>query len=166
MALHFSQVVTHDQIELFKVYPMKKINGLTPVAFALVMVSGLVQAGPEVTVTFKNDSDFEAEYDVVGSSAYSYGEANPKPPVKVGLRDSKVFKFKGVQSPDVTTVSFQYRIGSKTCKFKTSYLKLPGRNGGPKWNKSAVAGGDARCEAQVTSTSFSNHDWAVEFTMR
>ena len=145
---------------------MKKINILTPVAFALVVASGVAQAGPEVTVVFKNDSDLKAEYDVVGSSAYSYAEANPKPADEVPSRTSSLSRFKGVQSPDVTTVVFQYRIGSKTCKFKTSYLKLPGRNGGPKWNKSAVAGGDARCEAKVTSTSFANHDWAVEFTMR
>jgi hypothetical protein len=127
---------------------------------------GVVQAGPEVEVTFKNNSSSEAFYDTSGSSAYSYGEASPKPAATVAGGESNISRVKGGLSADVTSVVFQYRIGSKTCKFKTSYLKLPGRGVPPRWSKSSEPGGGARCEARITATNVSTHAWAVEFTMR
>jgi hypothetical protein len=138
--------------------------GVAAVAFAM---GGYAQAGPEVTITFKNNSDTNAAYDVVGSSAYSYAEANPKPKPDVLARQSDVYRAKGAQSPDVTTVVFQYKMGAKICKFKTSYVKLPSRGGTvPKWNKSEQSLGGARCEARITGTNFATHDWAVEFSMK
>jgi len=130
-------------------------------------VAGYAQAGPEVTITFKNNSDSKSTYDVVGSSAYSYAEANPKPMPEVQAHESDVYRVRGAQSPDVTTVVFQYKMGAKTCKFKTSYIKFPSRSGTvPKWNKSEQSSGGARCEARITGTDFATHDWAVEFSMK
>lgn len=127
---------------------------------------GVAQAGPEVQITFKNNSVSEAVYDTLGSSAYSYGEASPKPAATVRGGESNVSKVRGGLSVDVTSVVFQYRIGTKTCKFKTSYLKLPGRGVPPKWTKSSEPGGGARCDARITATNAATHAWAVEFTMR
>jgi hypothetical protein len=133
----------------------------------LATTAGIAQAGPTVTVTFKNNGNATADYDVVGSSAHSYAEANPKPEPSVGAGKSDVYHVRGGQSPDVTTAIFQYKIGTKVCKFRTSYLKIPGRNGiVPKWKKSDEATGGARCEARITSANAATHDWAVEFTMR
>lgn len=131
-----------------------------------LMTVGAAQAGPEVQITFKNNADLEAVYDVLGSSAYSYGEADPKPASTVRAGEFNVSKVKGGLSADATSVVFQYKIGLKTCKFKTSYLMLPGRGTGPKWNKSAEASGGARCDAKITSTNLATHAWNVEFTMR
>lgn len=137
------------------------------IATAGLMAAGIAQAGPEVTITFKNAGNMEAVYDVVGSSAFSYAEANPKPGRRVKPGESDVYHVKGRQSPDVTSVVFQYTMGPKICKFKTSYLHLPGRSGkAPKWDKSAQASGGARCDVNVTSANMATHDWAVEFTMR
>ncbi|MEQ7919675.1 hypothetical protein ABQX22_10820 [Xanthomonas sp. WHRI 1810A] len=138
--------------------------GITVVS-ALITV-GVAQAGPEVQVVFKNNGASDAIYDVTGSSAYSYSEAQPKPKGEVKAGESDNYKVTGSLSPDVTTVVFQYKSGGKVCKFKTSYLKLPGRGVAPKWNKSADASGGARCDVRVTSTNPATHAWAVEFTMR
>ncbi|MCI8208363.1 hypothetical protein AUC61_02340 [Pseudomonas sp. S25] len=144
---------------------MKLINALAFASLSIAAVSGVALAGPEATVTFKNNSDQTAIYDPVSISAYTYAHADPKPPARVGPRSSKVFKVKG-PTPDVTPVIFQYKIGGKSCRFKTSYLKLPGRNGAPRWNKSVEETGGARCEVRITAVNQSNHNWAVEFTMR
>ncbi|WP_341522336.1 hypothetical protein AABC73_02610 [Pseudomonas sp. G.S.17] len=133
---------------------------------ALTM-AGYAQAGPEVTITFKNNGTAAASYDVVGSSAYSYAEARPKPKAEINPGESDVYGVKGAQSPDVATVVFQYKMGAKICKFKTSYVKLPSRSGTvPKWNKSEQSLGGARCEARITGTNFATHDWTVEFSMK
>jgi hypothetical protein len=147
---------------------MKKFNVLALVLASLIGVatSGVAYAGPEVTITVKNNSEFAANYDAVSSSAYTYGQANPKPPVQIAPGSSDFFKVKGAVSPDLTAAIFQYKIGNKICKFKTSYFKTPGRNGTPKWSKSAEEVGGARCDVRVTAVNYSNHNWAVEFTMR
>lgn len=136
-------------------------------ALTALVVAGAVRAGPEVTITFKNNSNSLAVYDVVGSSAYSYAEADPKPSEEVVAGGLDTFRVKGAQSPDVTTTSFQYSIGTKVCKFKTSYVKIPaGRVARPDWRKSAESFGGARCDVTVTSTNAQSHDWSVEYTMR
>ncbi|WP_268799218.1 hypothetical protein [Pseudomonas huanghezhanensis] len=126
----------------------------------------MAQAGPPVQIVFNNKGNMDAVYDVARSSAYSYSEAKPKPLPKVNAGAFDTYSVAGSLSPDVTTASFQYRMGSKVCKFKTSYVKLPGRGVPPKWNKSAEASGGARCDVKVTSANVATHAWAVEFTMR
>jgi hypothetical protein len=144
---------------------MKLINALALASLSIAATSGVALAGPEATVTFKNNSDQAAIYDPVSISAYTYAHANPKPPDNVAALSTDFFR---VQSPipDLTQVIFQYKIGRKVCRFKTSYVKLPGLNGRPKWNKSVEESGGARCDVKVTAINYSNHNWAVEFTMR
>lgn len=144
---------------------MKLINVLAFASLSIAATSGVALAGPEAAVTFKNNSDQTATYDSVSISAYTYAHANPKPPELVEPGFSKLFRVKG-PTPDVTSVIFQYKIGRKVCRFKTSYLKLPGRNGAPRWNKSVEETGGARCDVKITAVNQSNHNWAVEFTMR
>ena len=144
---------------------MKLISALALASLSVAATSGVALAGPEAAVTFKNNSDQTATYDPVSISAYTYAHANPKPPELVEPGSSRLFRVKG-PTPDVTPVIFQYKIGRKVCRFKTSYLKLPGRNGAPRWNKSVEQTGGARCEVRITAVNYSNHDWAAEFTMR
>jgi hypothetical protein len=144
---------------------MKWINALALASLSIAATSGVALAGPEATVTFKNNSDSDATYDPVSISAFTYAHADPKPLARVGSRSTGLFRVKG-PTPDVTPVIFQYKIGGKVCRFKTSYLKLPGRNGVPRWNKSVEESGGARCEVKITAVNNSNHDWAAEFTMR
>ena len=144
-----------------------KVSSVVKVgAVALALSAGAAHAGPEVAITFKNNSDVDAVYDVVSSNPATYAQADPKPKKDVAPGTSTFFKVRGAVSPDLTAAIFQYKVGNKVCKFKTSYLKLPGRYGQPKWKKSADATYGARCDVKVTSVNFTNHDWAVEFTMR
>jgi hypothetical protein len=144
---------------------MKSISALALASLSIAATSGVTLAGPEATVTIKNNSDKTAVYDPVSISAYTYAHADPKPPVEIVARSADFFRVKG-PIPDITPVIFQYKIGGKVCRFKTSYMKLPGRNGAPRWNKSVEEMGGARCEVRITTVNQSNHDWAVEFTMR
>lgn len=143
---------------------MKVSKALSFASLLVAATTGAAFAGPEVTITLKNNSGGTAEYDVVGSNPYTYGQADPKPPVRIGAGATEFFKIKG-HTPDVTVAIFQYKMGDKVCRFKTSYIKLPGRSGGPKWTKSADATGGARCEVKVTALSQSTHNWSVLFTM-
>lgn len=144
---------------------MKLINVLALAPFSIAVATGAAHAGPEASITFKNNSDLTAHYDPVSIGAYTYANANPKPPVRLDSRSTGSFKVKA-PIPDITPVIFQYKIGSKVCRFKTSYVKLPGLNGAPRWNKSVEEFGGARCDVKVTAINHSNHNWAVEFTMR
>lgn len=144
---------------------MKLINVLALAPFSIAVATGAAHAGPEASITFKNNSASAAVYNPVSISAFTYAHANPKPPAEVSAGAADFFKVRG-PTPDLTSVIFQYKIGNKVCKFKTSYFKLPGANGTPRWNKSAEAVGGARCDVKVTAVNYSNHNWAVEFTMR
>jgi len=147
---------------------MRCVKSLSLDAVFLGLVfAGAVQAGPQVKITFKNNAAMGAVYDIAGSSAYSYAEAVPKPMLNIRAGETNSYSVKGGLSADVTSAVFQYRMGNKVCKFKTSYVKLPGRSGGvPRWNKSAEPGGGARCDIRITSTDVRTHDWSVDFIMR
>lgn len=143
-----------------------KLSSMGAVVFGLTTV-GVAQAGPQVTITLKNNGNVAAVYDVVGSSALSYADASPKPLPKVNAGNANIYSVKGKLSPDFTTAFFQYRMGAKVCKFKTSYMKARGRSGAvPKWYKTSEPSGGARCDVRVTSTDTRSHDWSVVFTMR
>jgi ABC-type glycerol-3-phosphate transport system substrate-binding protein len=77
---------------------MKTFNVLVLVlvlaSLVVVATSGVAYAGPEVTITVKNNSEFAANYDAVSSSAYTYGQANPKPPVQIAPGSSDFSKLK------------------------------------------------------------------------
>jgi hypothetical protein len=80
---------------------MKLISALALASLSIAATSGVALAGPEATVTFKNNSDSDATYDPVSISAFTYAHADPKPvravklklppsitPIMTGLRNS------------------------------------------------------------------------------
>jgi len=104
------------------VIDMKSFTKINCAVFTVALaVLGCAQAGPQVSITFKNNGSSDAIYDFVGSRAYSYAEATPKPSKTINPGASDQFIVKGRLSADVTIAIFQYRTGMKTCKFKTSY---------------------------------------------
>lgn len=147
---------------------MMSFNVLAPVALALVVVSGVVQAGPPVDVTFKNHSDVTVVYQAVGANGTSTQiNAQPRPSGEVPAGAISRYTVQSNISPDANYAVVSYRAGSKVCKFTTTYLK--GFQNGvrvPKWNKSATAEGGARCEVKITTVNYATHAWAVEFAMR
>ena len=137
---------------------------------ALLAVTGssAAVAGPEVAVIFKNNSTAAAVYQANDSNEMrTRVNASPKPDNEVNPRESNTYRVQGNISPDVNHATVHYTVGSKRCKFTTSYLKSRVRGVVlPKWNKSAIGSGGARCEAKITSVNPATHAWVVEFTMR
>lgn len=143
-----------------------KLKGFTVVG--AIAASGMALAGPEVRVTFKNNGDEKAYYSAVGSNGtMTYTNARPKPTTSVAPGSHDTYGVRSSVSPDMGYAVVDYRLGSKTCRFSTTYTRSFA-NGvrTPKWNKSAVAGGGARCDVRITSVDYSSHNWSVEFTMR
>lgn len=137
--------------------------------FCALATIGVANAGPQVIVNFKNDTDEDALY-ARGSGrneVATYLNAIPKPD-KVVKGGSSSFTVGANGSSPITYATVRYQAGVKTCQFTTSYLmsSTPGGVRTPKWNRSAVASGGARCDVSVTSVNYSSHDWVVSFTMR
>lgn len=147
---------------------MKNFNVLAPVALALVVTSGMVQAGPAVDVTFKNNSAEKVSYHAVGQNGLSTQlNARPRPIAEVESGSMSHYRVQSNISPDANYAVVTYRAGSKVCNFTTTYLK--GFQNGvrvPKWNKNATAEGGARCEVKITTVNYATHAWAVEFVMK
>lgn len=147
---------------------MKRFNVLVPVALAMVVTSGVVYAGPPVDVIFKNSSAQAVVYHADGANgASTQMNAQPRPLTEVPPGGVNVYRVQSHISPDANFAVVTYRAGGKACTFTTTYLK--GFQGGvriPKWNKSAVAEGGARCEVRITTVNYATQAWAVEFTMR
>jgi hypothetical protein len=135
---------------------------------AALVLTGYAQAGPEVQVTFKNNGSGPAVYRAVGANGLSTKmNARPQPAGEVNAGGANVYSVKSNLSPDANYAVVQYQAGAKICKFNTTYVKTMERGVRvPKWNKSAVAEGGARCDVRITSVNYSTHAWAVEFTMR
>jgi hypothetical protein len=136
--------------------------------FAAVTVGGYAQAGPKVTVVFKNNSDMEAVYSPQSRNEMltrTFAVKKPDNTVSAGGRDT--FVVEGKLSPDVTTANLRYTAGSKICTFMSTYVMGVGKGTRlPQWNKKAEASDGARCDAKITHTNPSSHEWTVEFTMR
>lgn len=149
---------------------MKSINKAKRLlACSLLAGTGLVNAAPQVTVNFKNNTGDDAVY-TRGSSSNelaTYENASPKP-ANVVAGGSYGFNVRPQGPSPITYATVRYQAGFKSCQFTTSYLmtSTPGGVRAPKWNKSAISGGGARCEVSVTSVNYSNHDWVVSFNMR
>jgi hypothetical protein len=138
------------------------------VFFALGTV-GCANAAPQVTVNFFNNTGDNAAY-VRGSTkneTTTYLNASPSPS-EVAAGAFSTFVVRGTTSSPIVYATVRYQAGVKSCQFTTSYLMNTSRGGvrAPKWNRSAVAGGGAKCEAVVTFVNFSSHDWVVNFSMR
>ncbi|MFJ4143378.1 hypothetical protein [Pseudomonas sp. NPDC089734] len=137
-------------------------------AFAALVGSGVAQAGPQVTVVFKNNGSSEAVYSPVDSHetlTRSFAKSAPRAAVPKGETDSYVIQ--GRLSPDASHAFVRYRIGNKVCRFKSTYVMTATRSARvPKWIKEATASGGARCDARIISVNNATHAWTVEFVMR
>lgn len=136
--------------------------------FAAITVGGYAQAGPKVTVIFKNNSDMEAVYSPQSRNEMltrSFAYTAPRASVLSGESDR--YDVAGGFSQDVTTAHLRYTAGGKTCAFMSTYVMGVGKGTRlPQWNKKAEASGGARCDAKIVSANHSSHEWTVEFTMR
>lgn len=136
--------------------------------FAAITMGGYAQAGPKVTVIFKNNSDLEAVYSPQSrNEMLTRSFATKEPAGKVEAGKSDAYFIEGRLSPDVTTANVRYTVGNKVCKFMSTYVMGVGKGTRlPQWNKKAEASDGARCDAKITHTNPSSHEWTVEFTMR
>ena len=137
--------------------------------FCALATIGVANAGPQVTVNFKNETNENATY-VRGSSSNestTYSNASPKPGA-VAAGTSTSFNVRPSGASPISYATVRYQAGFKTCQFTTSYMmnSTPGGVRTPKWNRSAVSGGGARCDVTLTSVNYSNHNWVVSFVMR
>ncbi|MCF5705986.1 hypothetical protein GIV19_01635 [Pseudomonas syringae] len=127
------------------------------------------QAGPAVTITFKNLGTEHAEYKPVTRNEKST-QLNARSQISLivqpGASDS--YNVQSTISPDTNYASVRYVMGSKACTFSTTFIKAQGAGGAkvPKWNRTASPEGGAVCTATSRVTNFSTHAWAAEFTMK
>lgn len=149
---------------------MKSVKPIKCSIAAVAMLNvGVAVATPQVAVNFINNTAEPVVYQP-GSSrneATTYSNASPKPSnVPAGGTESYIVRATG--SSPITYAMVTYKSGSKSCRFTTSYLMnaTPGGVRTPKWNKSAVASGGARCDISITSVNYSSHDWSVNLIMR
>ncbi|KPX59731.1 hypothetical protein ALP66_00343 [Pseudomonas amygdali pv. photiniae] len=142
---------------------------LASLAFATLCTSVTAQAGPAVTVTFKNLGSEVAEYKPVTRNEIS-ARLNAKSPINSAVPPggSDTYSMQSTLSPDTSYASVRYVMGSKVCVFSTTFIKLPGAGGAkvPKWNKTANSEGGAVCTATSRATNLSTYAWAAEFTMK
>ena len=137
--------------------------------FALAVPAGLVLAGPEVRVTFKNLGDRDAVYSPQDSNQFATKlNASPTPVEKVGERGTDIYTVKSQVSPLVNYAHVRYAMGNKSCEFLTSFVSTLGFAGTrvPKWTHSANPSGGATCTIRSTGVSLSDYSWSVEMTMR
>jgi hypothetical protein len=144
-----------------------KVNAF--LLLSTLATAGVVSAAPKVTVNFQNNTAEDADYIRGGHSneLTTYLNALPKPN-KVVAGGFSSFTVGANGSSPITYATVRYQAGIKSCQFTTSYLmsSTPGGLRTPKWNRSAVSSGGAKCDVSVTSVNYSNHDWVVSFTMR
>lgn len=142
---------------------------LTFLALAVMTAAATAQAGPPVTVTFKNLGTEAAEYTVVTSNEMST-QRNARSPIspKVDAGRSNTYTVQSTLSPDTSYAIVRYVMGAKACVFSTTFSKLPAAGGVrvPKWTRTATPSGGAICTATSGVTNPSNHAWAAEFTMK
>ena len=149
---------------------MKKFKRASCLLGAAALLSvGFASATPQVTVNFKNNTPQDAVY-VPGSSrneSTTYANASPKPAaVRAGMGESYIVRATG--SSPITYAMVTYKSGTRSCRFTTRYLMNVSLGGvrTPKWNKSAVSSGGAKCDITITSVNYSTHDWNVDLIMR
>jgi hypothetical protein len=148
---------------------MKTTRILAPsLAVAIMTMAATAQAGPPVTVTFKNLGTEAAVYTVVTSNEISTQRNARSPGQKVAAGRSDSYIVQSTVSPDTSYATVRYVMGPKACVFTTTFSKLPAAGGArvPKWTKTATPSGGAVCTATSRVTSLSSHAWAAEFTMK
>ncbi|MCV4284461.1 hypothetical protein [Pseudomonas capsici] len=148
---------------------MKILKGIKRAVVVIAFIAaGAAQAGPQVTVVFKNSGSTSAVYSPVDSNeAMTKTFAKPMPLDSVSAGGINTYVVQGRLSPDASHAFVRYRAGNKECKFKSTYIMAHNRGVRvPKWIKDAVASGGARCDARIISVNGATHDWVVEFVMR
>ncbi len=141
---------------------------LPSLALATMAVAATAQAGPPVTVTFKNLGTVAAEYKVVSTNEVST-QVNAKEPidaiVAAGGSDTYVVQ---TAFPDSGYASVRYVMGSKVCVFSTTFTNTISTGGVkvPRWTRTATPSGGAVCTATSTVTNLSTYAWSAEFTMK
>lgn len=142
---------------------------LSFLALATLGATVTAQAGPPVTVTFKNLGTERAEYSPLNRNEQST-QMNARTPISpiVEAGDSTRYIVQSSLSPDTSYASVRYVMGSKACVFSTTFVKLPGAGGAkiPKWNRTATPEGGAICTATSRATNLSTYAWEAEFTMK
>ncbi|WP_166360699.1 hypothetical protein [Pseudomonas akapageensis] len=142
---------------------------LITLAITAVTAAGSAQAGPSVSVTFKNFGAADALYKPVTKNELSTqlnAKSKPHASVKSGGVDS--YTVQSNISPDANYASLRYTIGGKTCIFHTTFVAAPGALGSkvPKWKNTATPSGGATCTAKTTARNATTYDWSVEYTMK
>ncbi|GFM78481.1 MULTISPECIES: hypothetical protein [Pseudomonas syringae group] len=141
---------------------------LSSLALATMTVAATAQAGPPVTVTFKNLGTAAAEYKVVSTNERST-QLNAKETidavVAAGGSDTYVVQ---TALPDSGYASVRYAIGTKVCVFSTTFINAISTGGVkvPKWTRTATPSGGAVCTATSSVTNLSTYAWSAEFTMK
>jgi len=146
---------------------MKKTSQIL-LASGSLLLAGMVQAGPNVNVTFKNLGGENAILKMVTSNESStYQIARPKPDSSVASNMQTIFDVQRVVSPEVNAAMVRYTQGRKTCAFGTTFQMrlMPGGIKQPEWTKTATPSGGAICTANITRKNADN-SWSVEFTMK
>jgi hypothetical protein len=146
---------------------MKKTSQVLVGSVALLMV-GMVQAGPNVNVTFKNLGTEAAVLKMVTSNETStFQIASPKPKSTVEPNQHISFDVRRIVSPDMNAAMVRYTKGQKTCAFGTTFVMKMMSNGikKPEWTKTATPSGGATCTASITRMN-ADYSWAVEFNMK
>ncbi|MEG5265154.1 hypothetical protein TRP66_12675 [Pseudomonas sp. JDS28PS106] len=142
---------------------------LPSIAVAVITAASSAQAGPPVTVTFKNLGAEAAQYSAVTSNEVST-QRNAKSPISSTIKPGEisVYTVQSNISPDMSYASVRYVMGAKVCVFSTTFSKLPAAGGVrvPKWTRTATPSGGAVCTATARVTDLSSHAWAAEFTMK
>lgn len=142
---------------------------LTFLALVVMTAAATAQAGPPVTVTFKNLGTETAEYKVVTSNEMST-QRNARSPISptVHAGRSNAYTVQSNISPDTSYAIVRYVMGAKACVFSTTFSKLTAAGGVrvPKWTRTATPSGGAVCTATSRVTNLSSHAWAAEFTMK
>jgi len=138
-------------------------------ALAALITAGVAQAGPQVTIVFKNNGTVPATFSPASSAEFlTRSAARQTPEAQVAGGGVSSYRVTSSYPPAISNATVRYTIGSKICVFKTSYINSHVRGGTiqPRWNKSETSSGGARCDARISSTNPADHSWVVEFTMR
>jgi hypothetical protein len=139
-----------------------KLISLT-LAMTTLLFAANANAGPPVTVVFKNNGTSSANYVVTNSNeASTFANASPKPLPVVAPGASNTYVVVSPITPLVNFASLRYRSGIKECQFYTAYVSGAARP----WNSTATGSGGAVCASRITAINVATNAWTVEFTMR
>ncbi|WP_133247634.1 hypothetical protein, partial [Pseudomonas sp. SDI] len=115
---------------------------LNVAATAVLMTTGVVQAGPAVTVTVKHLGATDSElaiYTITNANETSTQQnSQPKPQASLKGGESNNYIVQSLISPDTNYAHVRYKIGDKTCVFSTTFLNIRSATGSktPQWKKS------------------------------